>query len=621
MTSKGHLLLTGSTGWWQSRGQLTDKKPIQGRVWPAAVDEAARTVVLFYTILLSLFAIRNNDIWWHMAVGKKLVETGEWITRDPFLFSTPEIPWVPHAWLSEIVLYGVHAWFSPVGLIVFRAAIVGVIFYLLFTQLRRLNISFTLASPIVLIVLLNIHSRFIIRPHLLGYLMVVMLVGWLLYPRSREGARFFVFPAILQVLWVNLHASFYIGPVIVFLFFLGEWINARAKPLGPGLGGATVPPKRVALLLLLMIAVSFVNPSPLEMVIQPLSGENIGLLTEYTLEWRSPFDPELKLAAFHPYYEILLVLAALTFVLAWRRLRVSSLLIVGFFALLSINAHRFRVEFALVALPLVLEQLSVAPVVQSLRGVLTKAGGKAMRAPFVAALALSAVLIVTAWDRVEIDGSVSDRFPTEALRFVRDEGVAYRSLHPMGFGSYLIWDLYPERQAFIDGRTLSSELYMDFLVCQTVSAGFNGVIRKYLLDGFILPVQERSDGGLTRLHDFLMQSEPWVLVHVDDRALVYIVEDSAPVDWMEEHAYRVYHPMTFARQPSLPTPLEVVATELERAQLEAPNYPRVLLDSARFYGATGQMDKALDMLDRVMELDPDSEEARSIRAILERSRR
>lgn len=126
---------------------------------------------------------------------------------------------------------------------------------------------------------------------------------------------------------------------------------------------------------------------------------------------------------------------------------------------------------------------------------------------------------------------------------------------------------------------------------------------------------------MTRLHHFLMQSEPWVLVHVDANALVYILENSAPDDWMEEHAYRVYHPMTFAQQPALPTPLERVQTELERAQREAPGYPRVLLDSARFYGATGQMDRAFSVLGEALELDPKSQEAQSIRAILEGSRR
>jgi hypothetical protein len=118
-----------------------------------------------------------------------------------------------------------------------------------------------------------------------------------------------------------------------------------------------------------------------------------------------------------------------------------------------------------------------------------------------------------------------------------------------------------------------------------------------------------------------MQSKPWVLVHIDANALVYILENSAPDDWMEEHAYRVYHPMTFAREPSLPTPLERVQTELERAQGEARGYPRVLLDSARFYAATGQMDRAFSVLGEALELDPGSQEAQSIRAILEGSRR
>jgi hypothetical protein len=228
-------------------------------------------------------------------------------------------------------------------------------------------------------------------------------------------------------------------------------------------------------------------------------------------------------------------------------------------------------------------------------------------------VAASVFLIYTARDRIVVDLSVSNRFPGEAFAFVEDAGVAKRSLHTIGFGSYMIWDLYPKRQAFIDGRHLSAGLHEDLLAAQTHTAGFNGAIRKYDLDAFILPAPERSDGGMRRLHEFLIAANGRCsLVHIDPIAYVYVVDHTVPAAWLAEHAYRVYHPMTFARLPSLPIP-DQVAAELARAQAEAPEYTRVLLDSGRFYGAIGRWADAVATVDRALVLDPANAEAQWLR--------
>lgn len=570
--------------------------------------------LLAFVILISLFAIRSNDIWWHMAVGKELLMTQRFITHDPYLFSLTAAPWVPHAWLSAILFYAVHAGSGLWGLVIFRAVIVTAVMVLLFRALNRLGISLVLASPVIMLVVLNAHSRFILRPHLFEYLFIVLLLGWLIIPRPLRGARFYVFPLVLQLLWVNAHASFYIGPLLVLLFFTGEKLSALVSWSQGLLGAGRVAWKPVVLLLVAMAGVTFINPSPIEFVVQPLQAEQRELVAQYTMEWRSPFDPLMKAAPFHPYYEILLALALAAFVVAGKRVRLSSLLLVGFFALLSLKAHRFRVEFALVALPLVLEQLSVAPITQRIRRRL--AGPRTRGLPAVAALALAALLIVGGRDRVVIDGAVSDRFPREAFDFIREAGVAHRPFHTIAFGSYLIWDLYPERKGFIDGRNFDAGLYDDFLQCQTISAGFNGAIRKYDLDAFILPSPERSDGGIRRVHSFLIQSSGWSLVHIDRVAFVYVKDNTVDGGWLVDRAYRLYHPMTFAGLESLPDDLEGIAGELARAHAEAADYVRVLLDSGRFYGAIGERAVAAELLDRALALDPDNAEAHAIRKLI-----
>jgi hypothetical protein len=586
------------------------------RIWPESIDNVVALGVLAFVVSISLFAIRDNDLWWHMAVGRELVESRHWITRDPFLFSIPGLPWVSHAWLVEILFYAIHAAFSVTGLIVLRALAVAVIFVLSFRHLRALGISLTLASPVILLVVLNAHSRFDLRPHLFEYVILVALLGWLIRHREQLTGRYFVFPAVLQVIWVNTHSSFYLGPAMVFLFYAGAWLGGRLKALhAVGVPGA-VAWKRVGVVLALMAAGSFVNPSPLETVLQPLHAERREILTRHTLEWLSPFDPAIREGAFHPYYEYLLALAALAFLLAGKRLRLSSLLLVGFFGALSLDAHRFRVEFSLVALPLVLDQLRIVPLVERIKTVLAWRGPRAARLPFVAGVVMAALLVYTARDRVTIEGGVSARFPDDALRFVEEAGIARRSFHTVGFGSYLVWAAYPERQVFIDGRMLSVPLYEDFLACQTATEGFNRAIREYDLDSFILPVPEQSDGGITRLHRFLMDSG-WPLVHIDPVALVYVRAGTAPEGWLADRAYRFYHPMTFARLPALPEPAEAVAAELERAMTDAPGYARVYMDGARFYGAMGQGGRARELINRALELDPNNPEARSIRDLLD----
>lgn len=584
-----------------------------------ALDRGAALAVIVFIGLLALFPLRNNDIWWHLAVGKALAGSGHFITTDPFTFTRAGTPWVPHAWLSGLLLYAVHAGSGALGLLVLRAVAVVAVFGVVLGLVRRLGVSWALAAPVVLLAALNAHSRFIVRPHLFEYVMVVLLLGHLL--TTRDGRRYFAVPVLLQLAWVNLHASFYLGVGLVALFYGGEWLSHRlAGPLKTEgfLDANAIAWKRVGLLLASMIAVSFVNPSPAGFVLQPLNAEHRELLTAYTLEWRSPFDEAMRGAAFHPYYELLLALSAAAFALSVKRLRLTSLLIVGFFAVLSLKAHRFRVEFALAAVPLVVDQIRISPVTGRARKWLAAGAGRWNRAPHAACIVLAAALMVTARDRVTIGGTVSDRFPHAAFDFVRQNGIARRSFHSVGHGSFLLWDLYPERKAFIDGRNIDAVLHREFLACQTTSAGFNTTINKYRLDGFILPSPEKSDGGMRRTHDFLIQSRGWALVYMDRNAYVYAKRNTVPDAWLGEHAYRLYHPVTFPRLRFTAAQADTLRAELERAVATDPRYTRPLLDSGRFHAVLGDKEKALDLIDRALHVDSKNPEARALKRSLGR---
>jgi tetratricopeptide (TPR) repeat protein len=583
------------------------------------VDMAVAAGLLVFVAGLSLFAVRNNDIWWLLAVARRIVETKAFITEDPFTFTVTGTPWAPQWYVSALIFHAIYSAASAWGLIVLRAILVVGIFAVSLRTLARVSAPWALAAPVVLIALLNAHSRFLVRAHLFEYLFLVLLVWFLLTARDHKGKSFFVFPVVLQVLWVNMHPSFMLAPVLVVLFFGGEWVAERLSR-----SASFVRPynesgydwRRVGLLIALMLVACVVNPSPVLFLTQPLGGEQRELISRFTLEWRSPFDPALKHGAFHPYYEILLGLAALSIVLSIGRLRLAPALMIAATAYLSFQAHRFRVEFALVSLPMIFVLLRSSTVVDSIRRRAAAAKNGTLIAQLVA-VAVTAVLVVTSADRVRIGEDVADRYPAEAFDFVRAESLAHRPFHTIGHGSYLLWHLYGERQSFIDGRNFAPLLYRDFLACQMNDQGRRGVADRYRLDSFILPPIEKSDAGIERVHRSLAQDKAWTLCYLDRHAWIYVRNDAVDARWLEKSGHRTYHPLTLHNRRLSEADLRAAREELERAIGVSPEYARIRIDLALVYMVGGDRRSAMREIERALEIEPDNKAALDLRERLQ----
>jgi len=435
--------------------------------------------------------------------------------------------WSPLSYLSGIVFYVLFKLGGMTAIGVLRVLLVGMLSWLMLRTLRRIGVAWAIAAPLVLIALINSHSRFTDRGQIFEYVFIVWLVGFLLTSHERRGVSFFIAPLLVQLAWVQLHSSFLLGPVLVAIFFACEWIASRT---GFTRSLATHDWKRAAMLVALMALVCVVNPNPKAFLIQPFDPAQRDLLTRYTLEWKSPFDPAMKSANFHPYYEVLLGVAAVAVVLRLTGLPLAPAALLLATALLSFQSHRFRVEFALVAVPMVALLLRDAPLVAGIRRIWPS---RAMWSAIGIALALS--LMVAERARVLESQDIPYLYPKGALDFVAKENVAKRPFSTIGFGSYALWELYGERPTFIDGRNFDPRLYTDFLTAQTRETSWRAINRKYKPDAFILPAPEHADKGVQNLHAWLSKAADWPLVYRDDRALVYVAAGSVDAAWLEQH--------------------------------------------------------------------------------------
>lgn len=170
--------------------------------------------------LLSLFLVglalaiashplKAGDTFWHLSVGRWVLETGEVPFEDPFTFSRQGERWTPHSTLFAVGLAGAERSGGLAGLRVLRGLqplLAGLALAALL--LRRTGGSYRAATWLVVAVSLGTLQLARLRPYWIP--MVLLPLAWVLVERARDP-REAAPPAWLYFLlalpWANAHAT------------------------------------------------------------------------------------------------------------------------------------------------------------------------------------------------------------------------------------------------------------------------------------------------------------------------------------------------------------------------------------------------------------------------------
>ncbi len=419
-------------------------------VSPAAarVGLAALVAALLGAGLLAVFPHPPDcDIWWHLAAGEVIVGQKRIPTTDPFTFTAAGRPWVTHEWLAEVIFFAVDRLGGLDALIILKAllAITALAFAAAAAltgagwreRLGSTALGALLAGPLLA-------TRAFARPHMFTAALLG-LVLWLLCRERATGRRAYVV-ALVPVFWTwaNLHAGFVLGLALVALFWLGALREI------PAADRAALLKKRLATLAALLL-VTLLNPNHVHALLYPLH-----LVARAEI---SGGIQELR-PIFHAYYDgalfrlvLVLVAAVMAVLLAGsRRSLVWAVLVPGVvFAALSLRNLRGVSEFAV-----------LVPALVGWHGAWLarrKAGAFVSPVLVLAAVLAGAPAVLRSGvpmgpDHVRRAGfGVTDRVSLAGLTsFLREIGPDGRLFNVMGFGGYLIRDLWPQRSVFIDGR-------------------------------------------------------------------------------------------------------------------------------------------------------------------------
>lgn len=462
---------------------------------PFPLAPAVACVVYLVALLAGANLLNDPDCYWHLAVGRWIVEHGTVPTSDPFSFTFTGEHWIAKEWLSQVLYAGAYGLAGWTGTAILAAGAAALAFGLLTRFLEaKLSPIATLLLVAAAFVLVTPHLT--ARPHALALPVMVAWTGCLVAAVDRRRApSLWLLP--LMVLWANLHGGFTLGLLLVGAAGLDAVWSAPAPERKP-VAFAWI---RFALLALLAACITPYGPESI-LVTGRILG--MGHALQFITEWRPQDFGQVGI------FEIVLM-GGLGFAL-YRGFRLPPIRILIVLGLLhmALSAGR-NTELVGLLLPLFL----AAPLAAQFPGMRAPASPASRLNPLVLGL-LAALVPATAGLAAITDirppASITPTAAVEALRKATTGPV----LNAYDFGGYLIANGIP---TFIDGRT---ELYgADFMrrygnaVSLADLPGLEKLLAEYHITGTLLQT------GMPAI-DWLDRMPGWKKVYADDIATVHV---------------------------------------------------------------------------------------------------
>ncbi len=207
-------------------------------------DRALLLLMVAAAFLLGCQQLSDADFWWQLRSGQLILEQRRIPSVDPFNFASADRPWVDLSWLFQVVLAAAFAAGGVPGAIVMTAAVcAAAIAVVLIVRDRRAPSWLAAACWLPATALMS--ARFVPRPEIFSVLAMALYLTVLLKADDRPALAWLL--PLIQVLWVNTHGLFVLGPIIL-LAYLADRVARSVLGIGESgrkkwwahLGGASV---------------------------------------------------------------------------------------------------------------------------------------------------------------------------------------------------------------------------------------------------------------------------------------------------------------------------------------------------------------------------------------------
>ena len=385
--------------------------------------------------------LMRSDLGRHIKNGE-LIAQGHWdiLYKNYYSYTNPEYPFVNHHWLFGVFCFVCWHYFGFTGLSFIYLVLGLFTFYVFFRCCQRYS-SFAIACAFGLLSfpLLSIRSE--IRPEGISYLFCG-LFWWLIgsFRQKRLKPHHLIIGlCVLQIIWVNTHIFFIMGPILTVLF----WWQAHSN-------GEKEQADVLRKLFYLLLGMCLINPSGINGFLAPFQ---INKAYSYMItENRSVFYYlNLKIMPDKSLYLYFLatsgmLIAALIFLIGREGLKkyIFTGILTLFLSLAALTAVRMIGLYSFFWIPL------SAYVYSRLMDSRSAQLRKNMEIVLVVAGILFSATLNFNWEQRRGLGIVPGA--NDAAEFFKREKISGPIFNNYTIGGYLIFHLSPKYKFFVDNR-------------------------------------------------------------------------------------------------------------------------------------------------------------------------
>lgn len=497
--------------------------------------------------------VKNGEFVFHRADVSSVDRAASVLDRNFYSYTEPDFPLVNHHWASGALFYALWKQFGWMGVHVFFIAL-SIATFLIFYSLAAERAGTGVAALAAIAIIPLLAERTEIRPEAISYLLSGVFL-WILL-RYRESRLSFrataIMLGVLEILWVNAHIYFFLGPLLAGVFFVESFAKRRFG------GRASL---RWAALVGCTALGALINPFGMRAVTYPFT-----ILRQYgyRLAENQPVwfmeklmhDPNFIIFKL-VFWIGAIALAALPFaaygalayvrrssggaggghaiVYPYRNIA-SLLLFAGIGAMAWFQIRNFAL-FGFFALPI-------------LAGAFTDAFQETW-AKYRRELAAVSLAVVTLVSFIAFSGDVQKAFPhwrrfgfgleagdSAAADFFKREDLIGPILNNYDIGGYLIFHLFPRERVFVDNRpeAYSVSFFQEtYIPLQESEEAWKRALERYQFNVIVFSHRDATPWG----QHFLIQrvqDREWVPVFADKQAIIFLRNTEANSSVIERHA-------------------------------------------------------------------------------------
>jgi hypothetical protein len=461
--------------------------------------------ILFFIILFSAslqgasMLNTDGDIGRHITIGNYILENRKIPISDIFSHTMTGELVVPHEWLAQLLLGGVHKVAGLDGVVLLVSFVIAITFTLTFHEMLKRGIFRFVEFIVTILAAFASNLHWLTRPHIFTFLFVAV---WT-YLLGNRSVKWWQFPFIMLI-WANTHGAFIAGFAIWFAFLAGWLWNFLLKEETNSEG------IRLLTIGLSSLAITLVNPVGWRLWNTSVGYFGSRFLVDRTMEYKSP---DFHISSTWPF---LIMLILFLFAHSFKgKLKIQeAFLLIGWGALSLYNARNIPI-FAIVTAPFlghfiqenIKDSRSMFHIEQNLANI-----EKGLRGYVFNILAILLVLFTTLQNPANRFNPRA--FPVDAVKWLKTNPQEGRMFNFFTWGGYLLYRLWPEQLVFIDGQTdfYGEALSREYVQVEALQPGWEDVLSKYNVSWVITQNDQPLEHALFENN--------WEVLYKDDTAVI-----------------------------------------------------------------------------------------------------